>query len=81
MKLTTIIYLHASVNRKALGARNSVFWLNFQEFLDYIQTVTYVMHYLALHHWRSFCTNWTTFGEVFHEKPPKIGPNDCYANF
>ena len=29
MKLTTIMYLHESVNRKALGARNSDFWLNF----------------------------------------------------
>ena len=29
MKLTTIMYLHESVNRKALRARNSVFWLNF----------------------------------------------------
>ena len=28
MKLTTIIYLHESVNRKALRARNSFFWLN-----------------------------------------------------
>ena len=27
MKLTTIMYLHESVNRKALRARNSVFWL------------------------------------------------------
>ena len=29
MKLTTITYLHESVNRKTLSARNSVFWLNF----------------------------------------------------
>ena len=28
MKLTTIMYLHESVNRKPLRARNSVFWLN-----------------------------------------------------
>ena len=28
MKLTTIMYLHESVNRKALRARNSFFWLN-----------------------------------------------------
>ena len=38
MKLTTIIYLHEIfVNRKALRARNSVFWLNFLEFLEYIK--------------------------------------------
>ena len=29
MKLTTIMYLHESVNKKALRARNSFFWLNF----------------------------------------------------
>ena len=29
MKLTTIMYLHERVNRKALWARNSVLWLNF----------------------------------------------------
>ena len=28
-KLTTIMYLHENVNRNALRARNSVFWLNF----------------------------------------------------
>ena len=35
MKLTTIIYLYGSVSRKPL--RNSVFWHNFYEFLDYIK--------------------------------------------
>ena len=29
MKLTTIMYLHESVNRKALRTRNSFLWLNF----------------------------------------------------
>ena len=28
MKLTTVMYLHESVNRKALRARNAFFWLN-----------------------------------------------------
>ena len=28
MKLTTIMYLHESVNRKSLRARNSFSWLN-----------------------------------------------------
>ena len=37
MKLSTIImYLHESINRKPLRARNSVFWRNVYEFLDYI---------------------------------------------
>ena len=29
LKLTTIMYLHESVNRKALRARNSDLWVNF----------------------------------------------------
>ena len=53
MKLTTIMYLHESVNWKLLRARNSVFWRNVYESL---KTTTYSMHYLALHHWYSFCT-------------------------
>ena len=28
MKLTTVMYLHESVNRKALRATNAFFWLN-----------------------------------------------------
>ena len=28
MKLTTIMYLHESVNRKAIRVKNSFFWLN-----------------------------------------------------
>ena len=36
-KLTTIMHLHESVNRKPLKARNLVFWLNLYEFLDYIE--------------------------------------------
>ena len=37
MKLTTIMCLHESVNQKPLRARNSVFWPNVYEFLDYIK--------------------------------------------
>ena len=37
MKLTTIMYLHESVNQKAIRARNLDFWINFLEFLDYIK--------------------------------------------
>ena len=48
MKLTAIMYLYENVNRKALRATNLIFWPNF---LDRIKNVTYVMYYLALHHW------------------------------
>ena len=37
IKLTTIMHLHETVNKKRLRARNSVFWLNFKEFLDYLK--------------------------------------------
>ena len=43
MKLTTIMYLHESVNRKPLRARNSFFWRNVYEFLDYIKN-HYICH-------------------------------------
>ena len=36
MKLTMIMYLHESVNRKALTAANPVIWFNFLEILDYM---------------------------------------------
>ena len=51
MKVTAIMCLHDSVKQKVLGARNSVFWLSFKEFLDYITNCHIVMHYLALHQW------------------------------
>ena len=44
MKLTTIMYLRESVNRKPLRARSSVFWRNVYEFLDYIKNRRIVMH-------------------------------------
>ena len=34
MKLTTIMYLLESLNRKTLRARKSFFWLNFQEYIQ-----------------------------------------------
>ena len=37
MKLTRIMYLHESVNRKPFGAKNSVFRRNVNEFLDYVK--------------------------------------------
>ena len=57
MKLTTIMYLHDSVNRKPLQARSSVFWRNVYEFLDYIKN-RHICHALT---WVAslvkFCTN------------------------
>ena len=49
IKLTTIMYLYESVNRKPL--RNSVFWRNVYEFLDYIKNRHVYLHYLSSHHW------------------------------
>ena len=46
MELTTIMYLHESVNRNPLRAINSVFWCNIYEFLDYIKN-PYICHALT----------------------------------
>ena len=43
MKLTAIMYNHESVNQKPPRARNSVFWRNVYEFLDYIK-IPYTCH-------------------------------------
>ena len=67
MKRTTIMYNHESVNRKPLGARNSVFWRNVYEFLDYIKNGD-IYHALP-------CV--ASLAELLNkilEKPPKIGP-------
>ena len=62
MKLTTIMYLHESVNRKPLRVKNSVFWRNVYEFLDYVNN-------------RHIChASLVKLLYKFHEKPPKIGP-------
>ena len=37
IKMYTVMYLHESVNRKPLRARNLVFWRNAYKFLDYIK--------------------------------------------
>ena len=42
------------------------FWKNFR--ICY-KTVTYVVRYLALHHWSNFCRSHTSFGGVILEKP------------
>ena len=67
MKLTTIMYVHESVNRRDLRARNSVFWCNVYEFLDYI-TDCHICHPLPC------VASLIKFLYKFHEKPPKIGP-------
>ena len=64
MKLTTIMYLHESVNQKPLKAKNSVFWRDVYEFLGYIKK-------------RHICNaipcvaSLVKFLYIFHEKPPK----------
>ena len=67
MKLTMIMYLHESVNRRALRARNLVFWCNVYEILDYI-TNSHICHALPC------VASLIKFLYKFHEKPPKIGP-------
>ena len=68
MKLTTIIYLYGSVNRKPLKPlRNSVFWCNVYEFLDYIKN-RHICHALP------FIVSLVKFLYKFPEKSFKIGP-------
>ena len=67
LKLIMIMCLHESVNRKPLKARNSVFWRDVYEFLDYIKN-RHICHVLT-------CVgSLVKFLYKFHEKPPKIGP-------
>ena len=73
MKLTKIMYLHKSVNQKPLGARNSVFWLNFQELLDYIK------NYDICHAFPPQTE--PHFGEYSIKNHPKQVQNDFYANY
>ena len=68
MKLTTIMYFHKSVNRKPFRARNSIFWRNVYEFLDYIKN-RHICHALP------FVASLLKFLYKFHEKPAKIGLN------
>ena len=65
MKLTTIMYLHESVNRKSFGAKISVFWRNVYEFLDYIKNC---------HLWHALpcVASLVKFLYKFHEKPTKM---------
>ena len=74
MKLTTIMYLHESVNRKPPRARNSVFWSNVYKCLDCVNNHHI---YQALTYFISL----VKFIYKFHEKHPKQVQNNCYANF
>ena len=67
MKLTTNVYLHKSVNRKPLRARNSVFWRNVYEILDYIKN-RYICPALTC------VASLVNFLHKFHEEPVKICP-------
>ena len=70
MKLTTIMYLHEIVNQKPLRARNSVFWFNFQEFLDCIKYSHIRCTLLYIASLVKFCTNWTDLGEYSMKNHP-----------
>ena len=49
-----------------------VFLAQFEVFFkNKIKTITYLMHYVALHHWSKFQTNLTTFQWVTSKKPPR----------
>ena len=65
MKLATIIYLHESVNRKPLRAKNSIFWRNAYEFLDYIKN-RHICHALPC------VASLVKFLCKFNEKPTKM---------
>ena len=67
MKLTRIMYLHESVNRKPFGAKNSVFRRNVNEFLDCVKNchICQALPCVAL---------LVKFLYKFHEKPTKMIP-------
>ena len=65
MKLTTIMYLHDSVNRKPLRAKNSGFRRNFYEFLDYIKN-RHLCHALTC------AASLVKFLYKFHQKTTKM---------
>ena len=81
MKLTTIMYLHESVNREALIVRNSVFWINFQEFLDYIKNRHMSFTTLSYITGKAFVQVRSNLGECFMKNHPKYVQNDCYTTF
>ena len=73
MKLTMIMYLHGSVNRKALRTRNSGFWLSFWKFLDYIKNrdICHVLPRIASLVGKVFVQIGSHLGEYFMKNHPK----------
>ena len=67
MKLTTIMYLHESVNKKTFRDRNSVFWGNVYEFIDSIEN-----HHIC--HALPFAASLVKLYTNSMKKIPKIGP-------
>ena len=69
MKLTMIMYIHESINQKLFRVKNSVFWLNVYEFLDYVKN-RHICHALTcVASLLKFCLLYK-----LREKLPKIGP-------
>ena len=68
MNLTAIIYLHIYLSK---WARKSFFGSVSGFFKNKIKTVTFLMHYVALHHWSKFQMNLTTFRWVTSKKPTR----------
>ena len=67
MKLTTIMYLHESVNRKPLRARNSAFCRDVYQFFGHIKN-PHICHELPC------VASLAKFLYKFNEKPPKVSP-------
>ena len=67
MKLTTIMYLHESENKKNFRARNSGFWSNVYKFIDSIEN-----HHIC--HALPFVASLVKLYTNSMKKIPKIGP-------
>ena len=61
------------VNQKPFKISQKIgFLVQFQVFFkNKIKTITYLMHYVTLHHWLKFQTNLTTFQWVTSKKLPR----------
>ena len=61
-------------------ATNSAFCAKFLGiFKTTSKTITYVIHYLALHYWLKFQKNLTTFGVVMAKKTPRSSKNCTFC--
>ena len=80
MKPTTIIYLHVSVNPNQKEPEISFFDLISRNFKNMRKAVTYVVHWLTLHHWQNVCTNWADLGECSMKNHTEQVQLECYAN-